>query len=200
MMKTPKVRITGVHYIDLQLWHTANYLLGIGVRRKKGKYHPLLAASVFAFFAFEAYLNEMGRWLDSEVWNREREFFAREKYRGTLGKFKYLAEKTGYTYSSDTRPFQTVRSLAKVRDLLAHGRVEAFDVRTSVSRADSVDLTPRLLEWGQVSFARRAIADVQNLSDGLMAAAKAKCGRWAAGYRSSAFVGVATSRLISLEE
>lgn len=199
MAKTPKARVTGEHYIDLQLWATAQYLLGIGVRAKKGKFHPLLAASVFAFFAFEAYLNEVGRQLDPKVWGREREFFAKGKYQGPLGKFKYLAAKTGYQYSSGTRPFQTVRGLAKVRDLLAHGRMETFDVRTSVNRADAIGLTPKIMEWGHLSFAKKAVVDIESLADGLMIAAKHTYGEWAVGYRSSAFVGISSSRSIHLE-
>ena len=190
MGKPTKVRTKGEHYIDLRLWHSATYLLELGVHRKTGSFHPLLAASVFSFFAFEAFLNEVGRQLDPTVWNRERDFFARGKYRGTLGKFKYLAEKTGFAYRADARPFQTVHSLATVRDALAHGRTEAFDVKVSVKRADSNDPMPTIDQWGRVSFAKRALADVEEIADGLMAAAKEKFGEWSAGYRSSAFCGI----------
>ena len=199
MARTPKVRVSGEHYVDLELWHTATYLLDIGANRTRGQFHPLLAASVFAFFAFEAYLNEVGRHLAPEVWARERDFFAKGKYQGTLGKFRYLADVTSYQYSSVTRPFQTVRLLARVRDQLAHGRVETFDVRTSLKKADSVGAKPSLRAWGKLSFAKRAIADIETLADGLMAAAKARRGQWAAGYRSSAFVGISSTGGIDLE-
>jgi hypothetical protein len=189
MAKAVKVRLAGEHYTDIHLWQTANYLLEIGVRRKNGGFHPLLASSVFALFAFEAFLNEVGRQLDSEVWSREREFFSTGTYRGTLGKLRYLAEKTDFAYRLDVRPFQTIRALATVRDTLAHGRTEAFDVETTVTRAESLHQAPKLRQWGQVLFARRAVADIEQIADGLMAAAKTKFGEWAAGYRSSAFYG-----------
>jgi hypothetical protein len=198
--RTRNVRVSGEHYVDLELWHTATYLLDIGANRTRGQSHPLLAASVFAFFAFEAYLNEVGRRLAPDVWTKERTFFAKGKYQGTLGKFRYLSELTGYHYSASRRPFQTVRHLATVRDKLAHGRVETFDVRTSLKRADSVGTTPRLREWGELSFAKRAVADIKALADGLMAAAKARCGEWAAGYRSSAFTGISSIGGVDLEE
>jgi hypothetical protein len=199
MAKTPKVRVTGEHHTDLALWFTANYLLGIGVRRKKGRFHPLLAASVFAFFAFEAFLNEVGRHLDPNAWRNERMFFSKGRFRGTLGKFRYLANKAGYTYSERAPPFETVRALAKVRDMLAHGRVEPFDVKVNVNLGDSVKLTPKIMDWGDVRFAKKAIADIETLADGLIAAAKSNCGEWTAGYRSSAFCG-GDFRKIHLEE
>jgi hypothetical protein len=194
------VRITGEHYTDIQLWHTATYLLDLGVRRRKGSFHPLLAASVFAFFAFEAFLNEMGRQLDPDVWKRERDVFGAGTYRGTLGKLKYLANKTGFVYRAGVRPYQTVRALASVRDALAHGRTEVFDARAAVDRADSVHPIPKLRKWGEVSFAKPAVADVEAIADGLMAAAKASCGEWAAGYRSSAFCGILGTRSTTLDE
>jgi hypothetical protein len=198
--RSPIVRVSGEHYVDLELWYTATYLLGIGANRSRGQFHPLLAASVFAFFAFEAYLNEVGRRLAPEVWDGERTFFAKGKYKGTLGKFRYLAELTKYPYSANRRPFQTVRLLATVRDKLAHGRVETYDVRTSLKRADSVGTTPKLRAWGTLPFAKRAVADIEALADGLMASAKAQCGEWAAGYRSSAFSGITDVGGVDLEE
>ena len=188
--KPAKVKVTGEAYVDLELWFTATYLLGIGLRRRKGKAHPLLAASVFAFFAFEAFLNELGRHLEPETWSRERESFGRGKYQGTLGKLKYLAEKTGYTYETDKPPFQTIRALASTRDLLAHGRVECFDIRTTADRADSIRLTPGFMKWGDPKVAKMAVADILAIADGLMAAAKKSRGKWSAGYRSSAFEGI----------
>jgi hypothetical protein len=72
-----KVTVTREHYTHIQLWNTATYLFhGIGVRLDRGYFHPFLAASVFSFFAFESYLNELGRLLDPGVWTRERHFFA----------------------------------------------------------------------------------------------------------------------------
>ena len=75
MRRPPEARITGEHYSDLRLWQTATYFLDLGVHRKEGSFYPLLAASLFSFFAFEAYLNEVGRQLDRDVWKRERDCF-----------------------------------------------------------------------------------------------------------------------------
>jgi hypothetical protein len=201
MAKKTRARVTGERYIDLDLWFTATYLLGIARRRRKGQAHPFLAASVFAFFAFEAYLNEVGRRLCPDEWSREREFFAKGKYQGTVGKFRYLARKVNYSYAPDRRPFQTVRELAKTRDLLAHGRVETYDFNTAAERADAMSRNwqPKVMALAKAEHAKRAIADVQALADGLMAAAKTNCGEWAAGYRSSAFVGVTHVGSIGLE-
>ncbi len=200
MRKVLKARIAGERYIDLQLWDAAKYFLDLGVHQKKGSFYPLLAASLFSFFAFEAYLNEVGRRLAPGVWKRERDYFAKGKYQGTLGKFKYLADSTGYRYRPDTRSFQTVRALASVRNTIAHGRAEEFDVKVSASQAESRVPLPRLEQWARVSFAKRAIADVEILADGLIAAAKAKFGEWSAGYRISGFRGITASVSIHPDE
>ena len=196
-----KLRVTGEHATDIRLWDTATYLLQIGTARKKGRFYPLLAASAFAFFAFEAYLNEVGRKLFPELWQRERRLFTRAPYRGTLGKFKYLAQRTGYRYSEVAAgPFATVCGLERVRDQLAHGRAELYDVPATSRNAETIRAAPELMKWGERSFAEKAVADVGVLADGLMAAAKVKYGEYAAGHRSSAFVGVIGSRSISLRD
>ncbi len=200
MRMVPKARITGENYMDLQLWDAARYFLDLGVHQKKGSFYPLLSASLFSFFAFEAYLNEVGRRLHPCVWERERDYFAKGKYQGTLGKFKYLAESTGYSYRPDTRPFQTVRALATVRSAITHGRAEVFDVKVNASQAESRVPLPKLEQWARVSFAEKAIADVEMLADGLMAAAKAKFGEWSAGYRSSGFTGITDFHSIHPDE
>lgn len=200
MTGRPKLRVAGEHATDIRLWHTSTYLLQIGTSLEKGYFHPLLAASVFAFFAFEAYLNEVGRQLFPEVWKRERQLFTKGTYRGTLGKFKYLARKSGYRYSEATRPFRTVEHLVAVRDHLAHGRPETYDRKVSATRAESTGTNPKLMAWGQRSFADRAVTDVERLADGLMAAAKLKYGEAAVGFRSSAFVGVSSVGSISQED
>ena len=198
MKPKTKARVQAEHYIDIQLWHTANYLYDIGRRRRKGWFHPMVAASIFAFFAFEAYLNEVGRQLCPDVWQNERKFFARGKYKGTIGKFNYLAEHTGYGYASGVRPFQTVRHLAQVRDSIAHGKTEIVDIEVSLKRADAVATDTKLSQWGERPFAKQALGDVLVLSNGLMAAATTKFGKYKAGYRSSAFVGVTGSRSIQV--
>ena len=102
-------------------------------------------------------------------------------------------------YRRNTRPFQTVRALAKVRNAITHGRAEVFDVKVSASHADSRVPLPKLDQWARVSFAKKAITDVEILADGLMAAAKAKFGEWSAGYRSLAFRGISGSHTIHLD-
>jgi len=171
--KRRMARVAREHATDIELWHTATYLLQIGTTLEKGYFYPFLAASAFAFFAFEAYLNELGRRLFPDLWKRERKEFTRGPYLGTLGKFRYLAHRTGYAYSPTVRPFQTIKILASMRDHLAHGRAELYERTVRLARAESIsNAPPKLMGWGRASFARRAIADVERVSDGLMAAAK----------------------------
>jgi hypothetical protein len=164
-------------------------------------FHPFLAARVFAFFAFESYLNELGRQLDPDVWARERDFFAKGTYRGTLGKFKYLAEKSEHTYEVGQRPFQTVRQLLHVCDYIAHGRAKLIEFKSDAKRAeDDARGESALRAWGKRDFAERALADVEAVADGLITAARAKFGEWSVGYRVTAFTGISSMGGIDLDE
>jgi hypothetical protein len=50
-VRTPKGCLSGEHYVDVELWHTATYRLDIGASQTRVHSHPLLAASVLAFLA-----------------------------------------------------------------------------------------------------------------------------------------------------
>jgi hypothetical protein len=195
-----RVRVTGEKYVDIQLWGTANYLLRLGNERDKGFYHPYIAASLFAFFAFEAFLNEVGRNLEPKVWEKERDFFKSGKYQGTLGKFKLLAEKVSFAYDTTKRPFQTAKELGRVRDRIAHGRVERFDEIIRADRLDAHVFELHFEKWGTKKAAERAMADIEQLADGLLAASKVTRGKYAAGYRGTAFHGVTAARHATLHE
>jgi len=189
-----KARASGAHYTDITLWDTAMYLLHMGNERERGSAHPFLAAAVFAFFAFEANLNEMGRRLDPEVWAQERRHFKRKI---TIREFRHLAELTGYTCSWGERPLQTVLELGTVRDALAHGRTEEYDEETTVELAEDVGGEPAIERWRTAHFARKAVEDVERAANGLFDAALARFPHMVWG-RASAFVGVSSESKIDI--
>jgi hypothetical protein len=191
-------RAHGEHYTDVALWKTATHLLDRGTREPTGSHHLLLAASLFAFLAFEAFLNEMGQRLAPQVWAEERKRF-RGRRAGAVGKFKFLAKETGCACNWNRRPLKTVKDLAGIRDRLAHGRTERWDEVTSVEEVVADSSPPELEEWGTSVFAERAVRDIEGAADGWMETAKARHPGFALD-RSSAFVGLSSQGRIDLLE
>ncbi len=141
-----KVRLEGEHLTHTTLWATAKRFLSIGLRAPKGSFYQLLATVVFGYFAFEAYLNTALRAVAPDVWKDERRFFTSGKYRGTLGKFHYLAELAGLRVEKSRRPFQTVKRLSEARDFLGHAKVEKFNVVVPVEKLDEPHPHPSVLD------------------------------------------------------
>ncbi len=186
-----KVRLEGEHLTHTTLWATAQRFLSTGLAEPKGSFHPLLAAVVFGYFAFEAYLNTALRAVAPDTWKDERRFFASGAYRGTLGKFQYLAESAGHSFEKSRRPFQTVKRLAEARDFLGHAKVEEFNVVVPVEKLDEPRPYPSILDtYSSPAFAKRAIEDVEKLSDALHHALLKRFGQLLFGSGAGAFSGV----------
>ncbi len=56
-----KAHLTGEFLTHRTLWLTAQRFLAAGMGEPKGSFYPLLAATVFSYFAFEAFLNAARR-------------------------------------------------------------------------------------------------------------------------------------------
>jgi hypothetical protein len=190
-MASRKVRLKGEHLIHRTLWQTAERFLEMGLSEPRGRFYPLLAAVVFAYFAFEAYLNTALRGVATDVWKEERTFFNSGAYRGTLGKFKYLAELAGVDVERSRRPYQTVRVLAEARDFLAHAKVEEFDLVVSADKLDDAEPRSSVLRvYAEPKFAQKALEDVERLSDGLQRALFVRFGPLLFGSEVGAFSGI----------
>jgi hypothetical protein len=177
--RPPRALIRGVYYTDVQLWLTARRLRAIGKSLPVGSFHPNLAAWTFGFFAFEAFVNEMGSRLDPDVFRTketERAFFkTRGETGSSLQKFGYLSEITGHNYRIDRGPYQAVLALAAIRDFLAHARSEEYAVTTKAKFADMTSLKHQaeMLKWGDGQFTDEALKNIEALADDFMKAVKA---------------------------
>lgn len=170
-----RIRLIGEHLTHEILWGTAKRFLATGVEQPRGSFYSSLAAVVFGCFAFEAYLNAALEEVAPGAWKDERNFFVQARYRGTLGKFEYLAELCGHTVDKSRRPFQTVRKLSEVRNFLAHAPVEHFDVKVPVKKLEELQPHPSVLHvYACPKFAAKALADVEALLDGLQVALVAR--------------------------
>jgi len=164
--KKGRARITGEHYTHRYLWHSAQTLATKGKADETGGV-LLMAATIFAYFAFEAYLNHIGPIVCAEEWFREREFFGGEggeRYRGTLGKAQFLADHLGVELDRGHRPFQTVIELDTRRDAVVHGRTQHFDVEIAFKAPEHIKrVDPVMYEFADEAFVDRVLRDVEKV-------------------------------------
>jgi hypothetical protein len=81
--------------------------------------------------------------------------------------------------------------LADARDFLGHAKVEEFDLIVPVEKLDEPHPSPSKLDsYTEAKFAKKAIEDVEKLSDGLHKALLARFGQLEFGPAAGAFSGV----------
>ncbi len=129
-----------------------------------------------AYFAYEAYLNLVGPRIDAESWKDEREFFSKAPYKGTQGKLRSICEKIGIEVDHGRRPYQTIRNLGRLRDFLAHGKLDAYAFEMDVGKGKDPDMFRDLQIYKMVNRenADRALKDTEELIEFLHAAVTAK--------------------------
>ena len=92
---------------------------------RDAKFFSLGAMFLFSA-AFEGYLNWLGTRIAPEVWEDERQFFSRSPFLGTLGKYRFLAKILHLPNPDPSQgPFRTAKNLFKLRNMVAHPKVEA---------------------------------------------------------------------------
>ena len=90
-----------------------------------GAFYDDLVAMIFAFHAFEAYLNYAGEKVAPEIWQDERSYFKNDPYRGFDGKMRKVLELVGLPEPDRlVKPYSTVWLLKGFRDLIVHGKFE----------------------------------------------------------------------------
>ena len=195
-------RITGEHYTHRYLWHAAQILASKGRADETGGV-LLMAATLFAYFAFEAYLNHVGPIVCPDEWRREREFFGGEggeEYRGTLGKLRLLGDRLGLTWDRSRRPYQTFVDLDLRRDAVVHGRAERFDVEIAFKDPQYIKrIDPVIYEFADEKFVARVFEDLEKLGDALQAAAQEQLGEVEV-WSPRAFLGMAGHQSGSIVE
>jgi hypothetical protein len=153
------------------LWHTSWCLLEAGKAKRAGSYHAFLSSIVFSAFTFEAYLNHVGAklftsWDDIDTLSPE-------------SKLKLICERLHLTINHGVRPWQTLRTVIRVRNRLAHGRTmsledeysETYDPAHEPPRPDFIQT-----EWEKLSTAptaERVREDVQAAMEMIHAASGA---------------------------
>jgi DNA primase large subunit len=97
-----------------EMWHASFMLLQRARENRRGSYYQFMASLIFTAFTLEAYLNHIGQRIFA-CWN-DLESLSPSK------KLNVIAEKLGVAKDDSKRPFQTVSSLFKFRNDVAHGK------------------------------------------------------------------------------
>jgi hypothetical protein len=100
----------------------ADYAIIDGKADRSGSFFKWMTAAVFSAFSLEAYLNHLGAerfkcWEDLERLSVE-------------AKLSLILEDLGKLPDLSRRPFQTVKTLLRLRNQLAHGRTERLEEKT----------------------------------------------------------------------
>ena len=125
------------------IFHTARHLLITGERYESGSVLNLQAATVFFAFAFEAYLNHVGK-EELPFWD-EIDRFSHQKKLTVLGKH------LGFTKDISQRPFLTMVELFKLRNALAHGRTQNLTITKTTDLPPPDGAVWNLLPWEQLT-------------------------------------------------
>lgn len=161
-------------YTHRYLWRTAIGLFELSKGEVRRPDYLHLSCMVMTFFALEAYLNFLGEILFPEVWKDERTFFNTPPYKGTMGKLAYLADHCGMSQlDKSRRPYQTVKNLHKIRDFMAHGRMEVIRKEVTFRPDRLPDFLPNFFDKHvSASAARKGLDDTEQLIKGLHDAAQ----------------------------
>lgn len=188
---TPTARLTSHHYTHQALWTGANVLRELG-KDPAGGLFASVASALFAYIAFEGFLNDLGETLAPEAWKGERSFFAKRPYKGTMGKLAFLAQEAGYDLDKGRRPYTTLRQLDRRRSGLVHPRTVRLS--KSIAFQDAREI-PRWLDTDTLTFAtdkflEKVLSDLPELGTALLNAARKTKPKAMRSYPTKAFTGI----------
>lgn len=151
-------------FVDLD--HGSNVLLLKAEQDERGSYYTVMGSLLLTAFTFEAYLNHIGsKFLP--YWEEIESIRVLDKYSVLTKHFKVEPE-------ASKRPYQTLRSLFKFRNAIAHGKSQVLnETREVASDADPHDFLPKAHweEYCTLGNAKRAREDVRNIIEELHMAA-----------------------------
>jgi len=146
-----------------ELWHASNAVLQKGISEPQGSSWQFMSSLILTAFAFEAYMNHVGEQVLASWDGLER--------LSPLAKLDLLCEVLKVDLpGGDKRPKQTLITLFKFRNTLAHGRTETIAAKPTRMRAENVDDhfgKPLMTEWQKLitndKFAKRSREDIETL-------------------------------------
>lgn len=167
MTKKPaRVRIIQKKTVHMyaELWHASKCVLERGIENEKGSSWQFLSSIVLTAFAFEAYLNHVGKSLLT-YWESVEPLPPPKK-------FNLICEllKVEVPGGAGKRPLQTLTQLQDFRNLMAHGKTEQIEPKPILCDAKHADARlgqKPLAKWERLiqtkDFAERARLDVEEV-------------------------------------
>jgi hypothetical protein len=125
------------------LLNVAWHLHDVAKESTKGRLLNLRGCTVFCAFAFEAYLNHVGE--------EELPFWAEIDRISYKDKLSVLSKHLGFKADKGAKPFQTITTIFKLRDKLAHGRTVQHKSTHRSKRHAPRDEIWRLLPWEKLT-------------------------------------------------
>jgi hypothetical protein len=119
-----RTTVEGEHFLHKILWITTKRQMEHAEEKPTGAFYDYLASMVFASHSLEAYLNFIGERLAPEFWQDERKHF---RTIGFGGKVRKVLELSAVPEPDEgSRPYRTILELKKLRDMIAHAKIERF--------------------------------------------------------------------------
>lgn len=143
-------------FVDLN--HGADVLIRKTEEEPKGGYYTTMGALLLTAFTFEAYLNHLGEKL-IKFWDEIETIKILEKY-------SVLCKELDLVPDYSRRPYQTLTSLLKFRNAIAHGKSQILEETKEVSSKDErYEHTPKAHweEYCTLDNAKRAKEDLSKI-------------------------------------
>jgi len=113
-------------FVDLA--HGADVMIMKTEQDLKGSYYTTMSALLMSAFTFEAYLNHLGE-KSIKFWEEIEPIKISDKY-------SVLCKQFNISPDFSKRPYQTLKSLIKFRNSIAHGKSQILQERKEVSSKD----------------------------------------------------------------
>lgn len=143
-------------YVDLN--HGAKVLIMKAEAEEKGSYYTAMGALLLTAFTFEAYLNHLG--------DKRIKFWEEVEPIKVMDKYSVLCKDLELVPDFSQRPYQTLSSLFKFRNAIAHGKSQVLKETKEISSQDELyEHTPKAHweEYCTLDNAKRAKEDVSQI-------------------------------------
>ena len=163
MTDTKETTFTGESLTYEILWSCCKRQLNLAEETESGEMYFLLTSMCMAYFTYESYLNFTLHKVAPEIYEDQRNYFRQDEYMGTPGKLKKLCELAALEFpDTSRRPYQSVKMLQRLRDSVAHGKADTFEVSIKHKTSEYPSTIPSSFEeMVKEPHASRCIEDLE---------------------------------------